>query len=520
MTCIVTIHGTFASGPEQGEAWWQSGSNFGRTLAELVLPEDGLVEQVPFVWDGANTEVARRSAGANLLKKLIELETAGRRYILLGHSHGGSVISNALLDAAQARRELPLLSRWITIGTPFVSTRKRGWSFSLLSDLEKVVVVALMLAAILFFAASNVDYAFLNAAMGNAQPKPSPTLSEALSDSEAAGRLLGDDVLLLQKASFGLLGALALLYALRLLYEARESRKALLDRISDANYARASSLFGMKWLPINHQVDEAVGGLHRLGSIRPSALVQISGVKPKSLLIALSILEIIVWLGLLVASSGLSPKLTNIPQIIAFYATPQRLAGAAVLLGVVTLGSLATLAIGLFVVWVGRHVYSWSSELVDRVIQGWLTTRALGFDLMDEKAKVSWSPPFLTRDIEYLPEWIGAELAVFEDAADAAVLRALRQEFHYWLATGGASGNLAAIAGLLDLIHTNYFSSPLCVKLLAVAISESPGFAPSPALGDDQDYPMLAKWYDRASTADPNPEGSRHKSAKALFHSS
>ena len=59
MTFIVTIHGTFASGPERGEAWWQSGSNFGRTLNYLVVPEDGFVEQVPFVWDGANTELAR-----------------------------------------------------------------------------------------------------------------------------------------------------------------------------------------------------------------------------------------------------------------------------------------------------------------------------------------------------------------------------------------------------------------------------------------------------------------------------
>ena len=190
--------------------------------------------------------------------------------------------------------------------------------------------------------------------------------------------------------------------------------------------------------------------------------------------------------------------------------------GAIVLLGVVMLGGLATLAISLFVVWVGGQIYSLSSNLVDRVIQGWLTARALGFNVMGEQAnKVSWSPPFLTRDVEYLPERVGAELALFKDAADAAVLRALRQEFHHWLATGGASGNLAAIASLLDLIHTNYFSSPLCVKLLAVAISESPGFSPAPALGDDQDYPMLAKWYDRASTADTSPDSDRLKSQQA-----
>ena len=508
MTSIVTIHGTFASAPEQGEAWWQSGSNFERKLAELVLPEDGLVEQVPFVWDGANTEAARRSAGADLLKKLVELETAGRRYILIGHSHGGSVISNALLDAAQAGRELPLLSRWITIGTPFVSTRKRGWSFNLLSDLEKVLVVALVLAAILFFVASNVDYAFLNAAMGVEQPKPSPTLEEAYKNSEAGRRFLVPDVLLLQKLSFYLSGGLALSCALRLLYQARKSQKARLDRISDANYTRASSLFGKKWLPIIHQVDEAVGGLHRLGSIRLSALVQMSGVKPKSIIFVLGILGATIWLGLLVASSGLSPKPMNIPQIIAFYATPQRLRGAVVLLVVVLLGSVATLAIGLFVVKVGRRVYSWSSKLGDRVIQGWLTTRALGFNVRGEKVnKVSWSPPFLTRDVEYLPERIGAELAVFKDDADAAALRALRQEFHHWLASpDGASDNLAAIACLPDLIHTNYFLSPLCVKLLAVAISKSPGFSPAPALGGDQDYAMLAEWCVRASTANRNTE--------------
>jgi len=36
MTTIITVHGTGATGPEEGEQWWQKGSSFEKHIRELV----------------------------------------------------------------------------------------------------------------------------------------------------------------------------------------------------------------------------------------------------------------------------------------------------------------------------------------------------------------------------------------------------------------------------------------------------------------------------------------------------
>src|SRR5262245_62668225 len=50
---IITVHGTNASGPEEGIKWWQKGSEFEKHIHELVESEDGshLTFQ-PHIWAG------------------------------------------------------------------------------------------------------------------------------------------------------------------------------------------------------------------------------------------------------------------------------------------------------------------------------------------------------------------------------------------------------------------------------------------------------------------------------------
>src|SRR5215813_2259330 len=130
MATIITVHGTNATGPEEGSNWWQRGSEFEHDVREFVQADDGNIDFKPLIWDGKNSETSRRRAGTKLLQKIRVLERQGNKYCLLGHSHGGSVIGHSLVETASEGAELKHLSRWITIGTPFIQTRMKRFLFS------------------------------------------------------------------------------------------------------------------------------------------------------------------------------------------------------------------------------------------------------------------------------------------------------------------------------------------------------------------------------------------------------
>ena len=177
---VFLIHGTFShrdedhfepdeKNPGETAAWWQKNSDFVAEMDRLLdgkaccWPED-ICQAMPwakrsfwhgveewtirgwkpfrwirpkyrilnrqlFVWSGLNSETERRRAGGRLLEGLLSLERdneaklkageAPRFYHLIGHSHGGSVIWNALRFASHQGESLPHLKSWSTLGTPF-----------------------------------------------------------------------------------------------------------------------------------------------------------------------------------------------------------------------------------------------------------------------------------------------------------------------------------------------------------------------------------------------------------------
>jgi hypothetical protein len=124
----VMVHGTFASAPEdEGERWWQSGSRFASSF-QALLPASVRVagRGEVFHWSGANSDRARSKAATKLLRHLHKLEDQGHDYHLVGHSHGGSVIWNAMQMSMLINRPLQGLRSWTTIGTPFMHHRGRG----------------------------------------------------------------------------------------------------------------------------------------------------------------------------------------------------------------------------------------------------------------------------------------------------------------------------------------------------------------------------------------------------------
>jgi len=139
---VVLVHGTYAArDADEGDDWWQRGSQAWNGLrdrlpAGVELPEQGRL----FHWSGENSERARIKAAGDLLTYLMRFESEGRRYHLIGHSHGGSVIWHALRLATLQQKSLDSLQSWSTVGTPFLHHRTRGaWHFANIFNLVLAV---------------------------------------------------------------------------------------------------------------------------------------------------------------------------------------------------------------------------------------------------------------------------------------------------------------------------------------------------------------------------------------------
>ncbi|MEL6325110.1 MAG: hypothetical protein AAFQ84_12855 [Pseudomonadota bacterium] len=193
-------------------------------------------EITPFIWSGDNSERSRRLEARRLLDKFNELETRGETYAVIGHSHGGSVVARALIEAAARKNELPGLRRWLTVGTPFVELRKERFLFLRLPLVFKAMFVASFMLVFMFLFTVGAD-------------------------------LLNGSLRLDNEQRWTRLGMSTLLVALPfLVYYAGAwwKDRGRLFHYSRATRKRANALFAERWLPLTHEDDEAVRGLGSL----------------------------------------------------------------------------------------------------------------------------------------------------------------------------------------------------------------------------------------------------------------
>ena len=136
---VFLIHGTGAgSDSDEGDQWWQRGSSVWNKISTR-LPDDVVHnESVLFHWSGENSDAARYKGAWKLLDYLADLEAKKIPYHLVGHSHGGTLIWQALVLSQmkkfkrkwwqRGRYGLRSVKSWTTVGTPFLQYRSMAES--------------------------------------------------------------------------------------------------------------------------------------------------------------------------------------------------------------------------------------------------------------------------------------------------------------------------------------------------------------------------------------------------------
>ena len=315
---VFLIHGTFShrdedhfepdeKNPGETAAWWQKNSDFVAEMDRLLdgkaccWPED-ICQAMPwakrsfwhgveewtirgwkpfrwirpkyrilnrqlFVWSGLNSETERRRAGGRLLEGLLSLERdneaklkageAPRFYHLIGHSHGGSVIWNALRFASRQGESLPHLKSWSTLGTPFPT-------YGPVRYLWLRGLIGLMVIVVFgWLALSNGDLRISGL---------SRTTLEALLSFSSPVNLFPFGV------SLGTAGLLATLLVLAgwFLFAIMIWLYRWFDHRADSRYSdMAWRIFGGRWLGLFSTIDEAIAGSQNTVGFYVSDLVRL-----------------------------------------------------------------------------------------------------------------------------------------------------------------------------------------------------------------------------------------------------
>lgn len=127
---VVLVHGTFA----RGATWTRPSAS--PLCARLRRAFGTALEFDAFEWSGENSHAARVDGGVALAAHLQDLvdHRRGRALFVIGHSHGGTVITHALRHRPVLVRELDGV---VFLSTPFLQVRRRphasalAWFFGL-----------------------------------------------------------------------------------------------------------------------------------------------------------------------------------------------------------------------------------------------------------------------------------------------------------------------------------------------------------------------------------------------------
>lgn len=511
MATIITVHGTSATGPEEGDAWWQKGSEFEGDIRRHVESEDGPLAFEPFVWDGLNSETSRRDAGRRLYDRMAALEDRSKPYAVIGHSHGGSVIAAALLRGAVKKQRLPNLSAWLTVGTPFVQLKRAGLLFSRLGLLGKSAYVALVMFWLSFPALVfvMVHYALTNPSGLGAQP-----------DREVQNiALLVIGLVGLVIVALGWLPFLALYIALRV------NANRLSPHFSKRRLTFCGTHIANRWMAFNHRDDEAILGLKSLKSRRLNLFPADFAVAP------LSQMSVFIWPAALLVLAATPPvgayldtlfpgtvqytaEIPLVRHFIQLVMLPALLRPAWFPQDpwLMTVVPLALVASCMAVVLIGTGIATLASRiasrLLDRVTWSQIQRTSIGGDAEGEYFDdIRPAPAWEIARYATLPHSLADEMSILSDRDAAASLSRFRRTLNDFAFSEAGPNKADALGHYLsfnELVHTAYFRVPRFRKLVCYALSRSPGFRAGDAFKRDPDYALMGQWLEAMRTHAPS----------------
>jgi hypothetical protein len=479
MSTIVTIHGTRPLGcPEKGNEWWKESSQLEAHLRELIAAETGDLRFQSVRWDGKNSEQSRRTAAKHLAAEIRKLEANKEPYVIIGHSHGGSVIANVVQGVLNPS-SLTYLANVITIGTPYITFHERHLFFDL-GLIEKSIYVSFIWLAVLW-----LTYMML------------------------AGIHIRDIIIL------------PLAFIIQTIFSSINENR---------HFARYSEecpkSLSERWICLFDCNDEALLGLGFVNNYKLSLF-------PGRLAVpALSFASIFV-LPLIVSIVAASPQMMRVlddqvgwifgsakPQIGSFADnllylnmlllarittvpawTSENVIGVYLILFLPSL--LFTILVSLFVTLVIRilsiGISEWLSRLLDTTTSHAMRDLVLGSDLEGESAANVIANPSWTLNWKPLPQPLSNQLMAFADQEAVKSLPKLRKSVYELAFSIGAGQPASFVQSYLswnELIHTSYFDVAHFRMLLGFAISRTKGFKPTPIFKNDREFPMMKCWFE------------------------
>ena len=124
--CVLLVHGTWGSSSE----WKNEGSDFRAWLQAGLAGEYAAMELATIEWSGNNRWRAREHARVELTQQL-QLRRRGdggnTEYLVIGHSHGGNIATEAVRDWMKTDKSFPLRGV-VCLNTPFLKHELRASS--------------------------------------------------------------------------------------------------------------------------------------------------------------------------------------------------------------------------------------------------------------------------------------------------------------------------------------------------------------------------------------------------------
>jgi hypothetical protein len=137
------IHGTWGATAD----WKDEGSAFRSTLEATLKNLGREVDFVPIPWSAANSHDERLRIGKSLVDKLEKAERTDNdqwEYLVVAHSHGGNIATDAVRDWMNRGSGKSMLGI-ICLNTPFLKHELRAWGNYLVVWLVLLLLAALAL---------------------------------------------------------------------------------------------------------------------------------------------------------------------------------------------------------------------------------------------------------------------------------------------------------------------------------------------------------------------------------------